>query len=150
MLQGLPFAFADYLYPGGPVLVRRAAFLEVRGLATEQRCFGPHGLCDSGLEADLSLRLWAAGWQVGVLRTGGHHTLSLCGTVAEHKDFIGQSSLDSGLMSAAEKEAAKATDTLSRGMRVDKPSCSKVPYTTTRSVPSSFKEKVGKCPKGPP
>ena len=36
-------------------------------------------------------------------------------------------------------------------MRVDKPSCSNVPYTTTtRSVPDALEAEVQKCPPGPP
>ena len=169
VLQGLPFAFADYLYPGGPVLVRRAAFLEVRGLATEQRCFGPHGVCDSGLEADLSLRLWAAGWQVGMMPTGEHGEdggLGLCGAAATPEAVHALTgSLDPEMRRSTANAAAAATEALKRGgtysagllfqvffkrVRVDKPSCSKVPYTTTRAIPDALKAEVQKCPPGPP
>ena len=166
VLQGLPFAFADYLYPGGPVLVRRAAFLEVGGLATEQRCFGPHGVCDSGLEADLSLRLWAAGWQVGMMPTGEHGEdggLGLCGAAATPEAVRALTgSLDPEMRRSTANAAAAATEALKRGgtysagllfrkrVRVDKPSCSKVPYTTTRAIPDAFKAEVQKCPPGPP
>ena len=91
--------------------------------------------------------------------------LGLCGAAATPEAVRALTgSLDPEARRSAAKAAAGATKALEgggihsvfrflsrNGVRVDKPSCSKVPYTTTtRSVRDALEAEVQKCPPGPP
>ncbi|KAK3261567.1 hypothetical protein CYMTET_29528 [Cymbomonas tetramitiformis] len=78
VVLGVRFMFVHALR-SAPVAVRRAAFLQVGSLHTLGTCAGEEMRMS---EAELSLRMWLAGWQVGLY----HMSLADSTTEGKHVD----------------------------------------------------------------